>query len=135
MSTDIQTPDFSLNVRYSKADKKNGAEKEDSQVIIYEDKDTSKHRQADLKVSKYRITTKTDEDVCACLIKYWTTILFFHLSVHGRTVPVHWDLLRCNSVPFVIVLQMRFMKICFNELCLCLEEKHKQKLQNVVSRI
>lgn len=70
MSTDIQTPDFSLNVRYSKADKKNGAEKEDSQVIIYEDKDTSKHRQADLKVSKYRITTKTDEDVCACLIKY-----------------------------------------------------------------
>lgn len=70
MSTDIQTPDLSLNVRYSKADKKNGAEKEDSQVIIYEDKDTSKHRQADLKVSKYRITTKTDEDVCACLIKY-----------------------------------------------------------------
>lgn len=40
MSADIQTPDVSLNVRYSRRDKKSGGEKEESQVEIYEDEDT-----------------------------------------------------------------------------------------------
>ncbi|KAM8767296.1 uncharacterized protein AB9X84_006207 isoform 2-T2 [Acanthopagrus schlegelii] len=60
MSTDIQEPDLSLNVIYNKGDKKNCAETEESQVIIYESEDALKHRQADLWPQKFRPRTQNN---------------------------------------------------------------------------
>lgn len=61
MSVDIQAPGLSLNGRYSRGDEKNGGEKEESQVEIYENEVPLKHSHTDLwshKFSKYDITTK-----------------------------------------------------------------------------